>query len=99
MKFSTEQFTYDKKDNKFIAEISDLETEGQNVFGSIPDHSGQGLILVSQWTGEESNWWVMGVEHSNDEDNELQAWHLIPSQKSQKRFPKLRTASMVIFND
>ena len=98
MKFKSEQFGYNKKDNKFITEISDLETKGQNVFES-NGNGRQGFTLVSEWTGEESVWDVISCERTQDEDNELVAWHLRPSRKSQDRFPKLRTASMVIFND
>ena len=98
MKLNSKQFTYNKKDNKFIAEVSDLETKGQNVF-SPNGTGGQGLTLVSQWTGEESVWDVTSCDRSNDEDYELTAWNLRPTRESQKIFPKLRTATMVIFND
>lgn len=95
--YSTEQFTISEK--CFISEASDLE-RGRNLFKQIyPDACDEGLELISQRTGESSKWYVTNTEYSNDEDRELQAWHLKPTPETLRKHPRLQGYTMTIFND
>jgi hypothetical protein len=95
--YSTDRFTFDPKGKCFIAEASDLD---RNLFKQIfPDSCDEGLELVSSRTGETSKWYVNNTQYSNDEDHELQAWHLIPTKESIQKYPRLQGYTMTIFND
>jgi hypothetical protein len=94
--YSTVQFTIDRKGKTFISEISDL---GEGFTQIYPDACDEGLFLQSHISGEVSTWYVAREEYSHGEDKELQAWHLAPTEESQKKFPALKGWKMVIFND
>lgn len=96
MHTSTKQFTY--KNNTFIAEASDLS--GGELFHQIyPDACDAGLVLVSSVTGKESTWYVDEYEYTKDEDHELVAYHLLPTEETIRKIPSLINTKMVIFND
>jgi hypothetical protein len=97
MEVSTKQFTF--KDNEFITEVSNL-TRDSNPFHRIySDSCDEGLILISEKTGQSSTWYVSRYEYTNDEDYEFVAWHLLPTMQTVRKFPQLKNTTMVIFND
>lgn len=98
MHISTAFFTYNKESNQFISEVSNFGND--NFLHRIyPDACDEGLVLISEKTQQEATYYLDHIEYSNDEDHELQAWHLFPTSKTCQLYPKLKKSSIIIFND
>lgn len=84
---STAQFTFDARQARFVAEISDL---GRGfTFGRVWDDSvDEGLTLVSTRTGDEI---VFVVDDEIVRDGEIRYWKLIPAVAP-------FTYTMIVFN-
>lgn len=91
MKVSVNRFSHDCKRKSFTAEMSDLPRE-------IGHFVTQGLTLVSD-LGTEAHFYVTKIDRSDDMDNELVAWNLLPSAESIERNPRLKDYTLTIFND
>lgn len=98
MQFSTERFTVAAAKKLFISELSDL-TQGNPFHRLHQDACDEGLVLISQNTNRESTWYVDHEERSDDEDNELLAYHLFPTPETLKKVPQLTGWEMVLIND
>lgn len=91
---STKQFTFSGKDKTFITEISTIGDK--QLVRIYPDACDEGVVLVSERTGEESKWVVNGVDQH---DGDIGAWNLIPTAETLRKLPQLKGYKMVIFND
>lgn len=98
MRTSTDRFTFSGSTNTFITEASDL-TRGNFLHQIWPDSCDEGLVLISEKTGQESLWYKDHDEYSDDEDHELLATHLLPTDCSIRKHPRLKNTKMVIIND
>lgn len=87
---STSRFTYDKRNNRFIACASDL---GPAPFGRVFDDAcDEGLTLVSARTGHEV---VFVVQHEGrNADGELTYWELSPAAPADRA-----CGDIVLYND
>lgn len=89
MAYNVKLFSHDAKAKKFVAECSDVFQRGEFV---LP------LTLVSD-LGNEATFILVEVERTNDEDNEVLAWHFLPSADSVARNPRLAGYSLTLLND
>jgi len=95
--FSTKLFTIDKKNKTFISELSELKG---NTFKQIfSDACDEGLTLVSEISGNKSDWFINDFEYTNNIDKELVAIHLLPTPETIRKFPGLKDYKMVLLND
>lgn len=92
MHVSTARFHYDKLDQMFSADISDLG-KGFDFDRIYPDACDAGLILVSHKTGKAIPFYVSETRY-NDE-GEVMFWRL----QADSRDPRIRNITMVLFND
>ena len=95
--YSTKLFTHDKENKIFIGELSELD---KNVFKQIyEDACDEGLTLISEKSGNKSDWFVSNFEYVNLPDKELLAIHLLPTPETIRKFPGLKNYNMVLLND
>lgn len=91
----SQQFDYDHDTNTFTAWASEL---GSRMFGQLfEDACDVGLTIVSGRTGSISSFYIS--EEQRDDDNDISAWYLKPTNETVKRFPLLKDATVVVFND
>jgi hypothetical protein len=86
-KYRVSLFTHCAETKCFTAEASELEG------GPSPT-----ITLVSDG-GNEATFARIGVERSNDEDDEIIAWTYRPAAESLDRNPRLAGYSLTLFND
>jgi hypothetical protein len=93
---STKRLTWNPKDRTFSAEISDFGHEFR--FGQIYDDAyDEGLILVSDRTGNEAKYAIDG--HIKDAEGDLVCWVLIPIRESAVKHPGVLGTKVILFND
>ena len=93
---STHRFNYNKQNNTFTACISDLHTE--QLFKTLYDDAADiGFEMVSEKTGALATFYL---SHFNeDAEGDITEWVCLPTTETERAFPQLRTATVIIFND
>lgn len=97
---NSNQFSYNKEKNSFVTEMSSLCSlvEDVNPFVQIyPDAADEGFTMISERTGHEAKFAVNLYER--DAEGEFVAWHLVPTAETVRKNPRLRGATVTIFND
>lgn len=95
-KVRSRAFVHMSKEKRLCAEISSL---GFDRFMRLAEESPDvGFTLISDVTGNESDWRVTNVIRDLRE-NETQGWYLEPTAESVAKCPTLAGYSMVIDND
>lgn len=98
MRYSSALFSYSSTKRKLVCEISDLARVGCSCFGRIyPDACDEGIIVVSEETGQEMTFALDHIEH--DRENEIVEWVLLITPESLRKFPALVGLKVVILND
>lgn len=96
MKVSMQHFSASCDNKTFVTEMSDFGPEFR--FQPLRGVEQLGLTLVSDFSNE-ADFMLVRTERSNDEDNEVLAWHLEPTPETLKHVPRLQGFTMTIFND
>lgn len=96
--FNTNQFSHDKENKKFVAEVSSL---GRFKFKQVyPDAADEGIELISERTGCISLWVVTDRIHEEKGNyGAIMIWHLAPTPETIRKYPRLKDYIMIIFND
>jgi len=91
-------FGHNLRAKRLSADISDIGggQPFQPLYKGMPD---VGFALRNPVTGNVTRWRVAGELRSNDADNELQGWCLVPTPESIERQPILEGYCMTVFND
>jgi hypothetical protein len=96
MAVSTDKFTWDSKNKKFIGEISEIGGVFERIFSDTHDI---GLRVISAKTGKEVRFCVHRTIVTNAEDGEIVKWVLRVAREDVRKFPQLKDVEMIIFND
>lgn len=92
---SSRQFSYDKTQKSFVAEISSL---GSNPFIQIyPDACDEGIVMESEKTGRSARFAVEDTLRSSE--GEILYWKLVPTAETLRKNPRLAGHEITIFND
>lgn len=86
-KYMIEKFSYENVTNVFSIEASELKN-GPSPTITIVSHSGNEVMFAR-----------VGVERTDDEDNEITAWTYKPAAESVERNPRLKDCALIVFND
>lgn len=91
----SQQFDYDHDTNTFTAWASEL---GSRMFGQVFEGACDvGLSIVSGKTGSEAVFYI--AETEKDDDNDISAWRLKPTDATVRQFPLLKDTTVIVFND
>lgn len=96
-KYSTKQFTFNKKEKLFTANINDLCNDGICFKAFIDKRTscdGYALDLVSHITNQVSTWYVYNSQYTTERG--LVNYQLIPTSETMKKFPSLKGYRIVI---
>jgi hypothetical protein len=98
MYYRSAQFSYDAKSKVFSADISELTAGRSQFLGQIyPDAADEGLVLISDRTGQEARFYLNVIDIDPEGDYKL--WELFPTPESVRKQPGLRGVRVLIFND
>lgn len=73
MNFTTKQFAYDKANQLFSADLSNIGKLGETCFGGITGNR-VGITMMSAATGNVAEFALRQVKW--DERNQIESWHL-----------------------
>lgn len=89
------QFSFDHDTNTFTAWASEL---GSRMFGQVfEDACDVGLTIVSCKTGSMASFYI--VETEKDDEHDIHAWRLKPTDATVRQFPLLKDTTVIVFND
>lgn len=94
MNHSAKLFDWDNRSKVVIADISNL---GPIPFQFINELTQCGLTVVSPNTGSGSTWVRTSIQ--TDDEGDIEAWHLVPTEETVERIPSLKGYEMIVFND
>ncbi|WP_407303456.1 hypothetical protein [Acinetobacter sp.] len=96
-KISSARFTYTKRTNSFVTDMSEISHSGADPLGQLYDDAAdQGFVMISHKTHEAVEFYLDHTEREADGD--IRYWLFKPTAAAVRKNPKLADAKVMIVN-